>query len=143
MLFYYQSFAPSKQGGESVRPLAPSRIVVSALLQLAWPVCPAYWTTSSPLSQSAHHHTTSPKPCSSKLVLRAPKPLAWVLAPPLPARSRIYLDIYKVPCQVQRGHIVTSFDVAVPCPPRAFTECFPHRANTLPPFCRGQAFVVG
>lgn len=74
--------------------IAPSRVAVSALLQLAWPVCSAYWTTSSPLSQfCTAHHTTSPKPCSSKLVLRAPRPLAWFLAPPLSARSRFCSSI--------------------------------------------------
>lgn len=116
---------------------------VSTLLQLAWPVCSAHWTTSSPLSQSAHHTTTSPKPCSSKLVLRAPRPLAWFLAPPLPARSRSYHSIFTKCRTKYEGHIVTSSVVAFPCPPRAFTECFLHRPNTQPPFCRGQAFVVG
>lgn len=76
---------------------------VSTLLQLAWPVCSAHWTTHRRcLSQSAHHTTTSPKPCSSKLVLRAPRPLAWVFGASF-TRSlpQLPLDIYKVPYQVR------------------------------------------
>jgi hypothetical protein len=65
------------------------------------------------------------------------------LAPPLPARSRSYHSIFTKCRTKYEGHIVTSSVVAFPCPPRALTECFLHRPNTQPPFCRGQAFVVG
>jgi hypothetical protein len=134
----------SKVGWSINHATGPSRVAVSALLQLALAACSAHWTTSSPLSQCCTpHHTTSPKPCSSSSYCghQGHWPGFWRLLYPLaPAattlftkcRSKYYGGPY---CNVVRPRFSL--------PPRVFTECFPHKANTQPLFCRTQAFVVG
>lgn len=94
-------------GGESSHwPLA--RNCFCCLLQLAWPVCSAHWTTSSPLSQSCTPHHIA------QTLLQAR--IAGTKAAGLVFGASFIRSLPLLVLSLRSSNIVTSFAFAFPCP---------------------------